>query len=181
MTAASSDKNPSGVHFPVHKRFFGAANLLQSILPGSWCKGGVGAFRAFGEFIDSACQAKEPLRISLGVENSDLRTGQLPQHPLQSPLGRGSDSRLYPMGAAQHLKVELGTSLDLSDPRLCCACAGRLALICRSELYSNFNNIRVRCFILNGAPFAYTTNISVRGLVACIFTADDPDGPRPRR
>jgi hypothetical protein len=25
MTAASSDKNPSGVHFPVHKRFFGAA------------------------------------------------------------------------------------------------------------------------------------------------------------
>lgn len=25
MTAASSDKNPSGVHLPVHKRFFGAA------------------------------------------------------------------------------------------------------------------------------------------------------------
>jgi len=23
MTTASSDKNPSGVHFPVHKRFFG--------------------------------------------------------------------------------------------------------------------------------------------------------------
>jgi len=29
MTAASSDKNPSGVHVPFHKRFFGAAKWLS--------------------------------------------------------------------------------------------------------------------------------------------------------
>ena len=50
------------------------------------------------------------------------------------------------------------------------------------ELYSNCNNIRVRSFILTGAPFAYkTTNISVRGLFAgnyglqYVLVANNPD------
>jgi hypothetical protein len=52
---------------------------------------------------------------------------------------------------------------------------------CR-KLYRNINSVRVRGFILHGAPSAYkTTNISVFDLFAGngglqhIFAADDPD------
>jgi len=50
------------------------------------------------------------------------------------------------------------------------------------DLDCDFNSIRVRSFILTGAPIAYkATNIAVRGLFAGndglqrILTADDPD------
>ena len=53
----------------------------------------------------------------------------------------------------------------------------------RWELYCNINNIRVRSFILTGAPFAYkTTNISFRDPFSgndgleYVFAADNPDG-----
>jgi hypothetical protein len=57
------------------------------------------------------------------------------------------------------------------------------AILDLARTNSYFNNVGVRSFILNGAPFAYkTTNISVRVLFAGndrlqdVFVANNPDG-----
>lgn len=101
--------------------------------------------------------------ISLGVETSDLRNRPTSSASVAvSPGSRiGQPAVSDGCSATSEGRAWNLTRNDLTDPRLCCACAGRLALICRpkciqSELYSNFNNIRVRSFILNGAPFATT-------------------------
>jgi hypothetical protein len=67
--------------------------------------------------------------------------------------------------------------------RVECCCPRTRFRHWRFKLYSYFNNIRVRSFVLNGAPLAYkTTNISVLDLFAGdgglqdVPAANDPDG-----
>jgi hypothetical protein len=74
MMTASSGKNPSGVHFPVQKRSFGAANLPQPILLGWACKGAAGAFGAPG-ISSMVRRVKEPFEDLAWRRIGDWRSG----------------------------------------------------------------------------------------------------------
>jgi hypothetical protein len=73
MMTASSGKNPSGVHFPVYERSFGAANFVPAYTCSLGVQGSSRSIWSIGDFTGYTCQAKEPLRIPPGGE-----AGQLP-------------------------------------------------------------------------------------------------------
>jgi hypothetical protein len=64
MTAASSDKNPSGVHFPVHKRFFGAARWGSLYFLADGAKEESEHLERFENSTKVRVQAKKPLRMA---------------------------------------------------------------------------------------------------------------------
>ena len=102
MMTASSGKNPSGVHFPVYKRSFGAANFVPAYTCSLGVQGSSRSIWSAGDFTDDTYQAKEPVE-DLGR----WEAGQLPSHPLRR-IGR----RVAIQWVQRNIQVWAWTSLE---------------------------------------------------------------------
>ena len=91
-------QNPSGVHFPVYKRSFGAANFVPAYTCSLGVQGSSRSIWSAGDFTDDTYQAKEPVE--------DL--GRWRSRPTAfASVAEDRTAGCHPMGAAQHSSLSL--------------------------------------------------------------------------